>query len=97
MPKKTTKKSVIPQFKNEDEERDFWDKHSVLDFPDVFKPVTLDLSRLKPSSQSITIRLPWSLLDDLKMLARKLDVPYQSLMKILLARQVAEEKKRAAL
>lgn len=87
----------IPQFKTEDEERAFWDTHSVLDFPDVFKPVKLDLSRLKPSTQPITIRLPISLVDDLKMLANKHDVPYQSLMKILLARQVQEERKRAAM
>lgn len=90
-------RQTIPHFKNEDEERAFWDTHSVLDFPDIFKQVKLDLSHLKPSTQSITIRLPLSLVEDLKMLANKNDVPYQSLMKILLARQIAEERRRGTL
>jgi len=81
----------IPKFKNEDEERDFWAKHSFLDFPDQFKEVKLDLSKLKPSTKPVTIRLPVSLVEDLKILANKKDVPYQSLLKILLAKKVHEE------
>ena len=61
----------IPDFKNEDEERDFWATHSVLDFPDRFKPAKLDLSELKFSTTPITIRLPKGLLEDLKILANK--------------------------
>lgn len=93
MQRKKTKSKMkdIPKFKNEDEERDFWATHSVLDFPDRFKRVELDLSRLKPSTSPVTVRLPISLLDDLKTLANRRDVPYQSLMKILLAQKLADE------
>lgn len=93
MQRKKTKSKMkdIPKFKNEDEERDFWATHSVLDFPDRFKRVELDLSRLKPSTSPVTVRLPISLLDDLKALANRRDVPYQSLMKILLAQKLADE------
>ncbi len=83
-------KQFIPKFKNEDEEIEFWDKHSVLDFPDIFKPVKLDLTHLKPSTSKVTLRLPKSMLDDLKMMANMQDVPYQSLMKILLSQKIDE-------
>lgn len=81
----------IPQFKSEDEERNFWATHDLTDYIDQFRPVELDLSALKPSTKSITIRLPESLLAALKTLANKRDVPYQSLMKILLAERIKEE------
>ena len=85
------KKLILPEFKNEDEEIEFWDKHSVLDFPDVFKPVKLDFSKLKPSTAKVTLRLPQMMLDDLRMLANEQDVPYQSLMKIFLSQRIKEE------
>lgn len=88
--KKNKIKQFIPKFKNEDEEIEFWDKHSVLDFPDIFKPVKLDFSKLKPSTEKVTLRLPKMLLDDVKMLANMQDVPYQSYMKILLSQKVDE-------
>lgn len=93
--KKILKK--IPRFKNEDKERDFWATHSVTDYFDTSRPINLDLSHLKPSTQPVTVRLPVALVEDLKMLANKHDVPYQSLMKILLARQIAKERKEATL
>lgn len=82
---------TIPEFKNEDEEREFWAKHDLTDYLDYFQPVKLDVSELKPSSKSITIRLPESLLEALKNIAHKRDVPYQSLMKIFLAERVKKE------
>ncbi len=91
MKAKVSKIRTIPRFKNEDEERDFWAKHSVLDFPDIFKEVKLDLSKLKPSTKPVTVRLPQFLVEDLKILANKRDVPYQSLLKIFLAEKVNEE------
>lgn len=91
MKKQNKKPNKIPIFKNEDEERDFWANHSFLDFPDRFKEVKLDFSNLKPSTRPVTIRLPLFLLEDLKILANKKDVPYQSLMKVLLAEKVREE------
>lgn len=91
MKAKANKINKIPKFRNEDKERDFWAKHSVLDFPDSFKEVKLDFSKLKPSTRPVTVRLPQSLLEDIKIMANKRDVPYQSLMKILLAEKVREE------
>ncbi len=90
---KTGKKSLptIPKFKNEDEERDFWATHDLTDYLHIFKPVKLDFSKLKPSTKPVTVRLPLSLVEDLKIMANKRDVPYQSLMKILLAEKIREE------
>lgn len=85
------KLKLIPKFKNEDEEREFWATHDVTDYFDTSKSVELDLSELKPSTRPVTIRLPESLLAALKTLANKRDVPYQSLMKIFLAERVKEE------
>lgn len=87
-----SKSKVIPKFKNEDEERKFWATHDLTDYLDQFKPIELDLSELKPSTKSVTIRLPESLLAALKSLANKKDVPYQSLMKIFLAEKVKKEQ-----
>ncbi len=81
----------IPKFKNEDEEREFWATHDTAEYFDTSRPIELDLSELKPSTKSITVRLPESLLAALKTLAHKRDVPYQSLMKIFLAERVKKE------
>ena len=85
-------KRTIPHFKNEDEERDFWTTHSPLDYFDskTFKRVSFP--NLKPSVKSISIRLPEDLLNELKTLANKKDVPYQSLAKIFLAKQIVVER-----
>ncbi len=93
MKTRNQKSKTIPIFRNEDEERDFWAKYSVLDFPEFFKPVKLDFSKLKPSSEKITLRLPKMLLDSIKMMANKKDVPYQSYLKILLSEKVREEER----
>lgn len=85
----------IPKFKNEDEERDFWDKVDSTEYFDTSKPVELDLSGLKPSTESISIRLPQYLLDRIKIIANSKDVPYQSLMKMFLADRVEKELKSA--
>lgn len=81
----------IPKFKNEDEERQFWYTHSPLDFLDDLKPVEFDFSELKPSTKTISIRLPQSMINQLKKLANKKDVPYQSLLKIFLGEKIKEE------
>ena len=89
----------LPKFKTEDDERKFWAKHSPLDFLESRKLRLTGFPDLKPSSRTISIRLPESLLESIKMLAYKKDVPYQSMLKILLAEAVREEllswKKRA--
>ena len=87
-----TKPKKIPKFKNEDEERDFWGTHSPLDYFDLSTARRMIFPNLKPTTKSISIRLPESLIDELKVLANKRDVPYQSLAKIYLARAVAMER-----
>jgi predicted DNA binding CopG/RHH family protein len=81
----------IPKFKNEDEERDFWANHDLSDYIDQFEEIEMDLSKLKPSTESISLRLPAFLLMRIKELANSRDVPYQSLMKIFLAERVEKE------
>jgi len=82
----------IPKFKNEDEEREFWATHSPLDYFDTRNITRTSFPKLKPSLKSISIRLPEDMLAELKILANKKDVPYQSLAKIYLARQIALER-----
>jgi len=82
----------IPKFKDEDEEREFWATHSPLDYFESSSFRAAGFPNLKPSLRSISIRLPESMLAELKILANKKDVPYQSLAKIFLARQIALER-----
>lgn len=89
-------KNKIPKFKNEDEEREFWVTHSTADYVDSFEPVEFDFSELKPSTKTISLRLPQSIIDQLKRLANKRDVPYQSLLKIFLSEKIQEENTRTA-
>jgi predicted DNA binding CopG/RHH family protein len=81
----------IPEFKNEDEERKFWENHDSTEFIrwDEAKKVTF--SKLKPSVKKISLRLPEAMLEELKLLANKRDVPYQSLLKIFLAERIEKE------
>ena len=85
-------KRKIPNFKNEDKEREFWATHSPLDYFNSKRFKTGSFPNLKPSLKSISIRLPEDLLAELKTLANKKDVPYQSLAKIFLARQIVLER-----
>lgn len=85
------KKKRIPKFENEDQERDFWSKQDSAEYIDWRKAGRLSFPKLKPSTRTISVRLPESMLDDLKMLANKRDVPYQSLLKIFLAERIKEE------
>lgn len=81
----------IPKFRNEDEERKFWSNHDSADYVDWRKGQKVNLSKLKPSTKTISVRLPQSLLEALKLLANKRDVPYQSLLKIFLAERIEKE------
>lgn len=83
----------IPKFKNEDEERAFWSTHSPLDYFNADNVQKASFPKLKPSLKSISIRLPEDMLAELKILANKKDVPYQSLAKVFLARQIALERR----
>lgn len=89
------KRKKIPVFKNEDEEAQFWVTHDFTDYFDIKKAiVNPKFPNLKPSTRTITIRVTQSLLDDLKMIANKKDVPYQSLIKIILDEKIKEEFRR---
>ncbi|MBI2613967.1 MAG: BrnA antitoxin family protein [Candidatus Levybacteria bacterium] len=83
----------MPHFKNEDEEREFWATHDFTDYMANFKRVELDLSNLKPSTESISLRLPSYLLARIKEIANKKDVPYQSLMKMFISERMNQELK----
>ncbi|MDI6800353.1 MAG: BrnA antitoxin family protein [Actinomycetota bacterium] len=84
-------KNKIPKFKNEDEERAFWSAHDSTEFIDWKKAKRTLLPNLKPSVKTISLRLPEAMLEELKLLANKKDVPYQSLVKIFLAERIEEE------
>jgi len=83
----------IPKFKNEDDERTFWATHDSTEYVDWKKAKKVILPNLKPSIKSISLRLPESMIEELKLLANKKDVPYQSLLKMFLAEKIGEELK----
>lgn len=85
------KRKSIPKFRNEDEERAFWVAHDSTEYLDWSKAKKVTFPNLKPSTKTISLRLPETLLEDIKILANKQDVPYQSLLKILLANAVNKE------
>lgn len=82
-----------PRFRSEDEERAFWATHDVADYFDWSRAVLATFPKLRPSTTTISIRLPEPMLDDLKALANEQDVPYQSLMKVFLAERIARERR----
>ena len=81
----------LPRFRSEDEERDFWAVHDSTDFLDWTKARQRSFVNLKPSVKTISIRLPEYLIEALKLLANKRDVPYQSLLKVFLAERLESE------
>lgn len=89
--KDKTKKKKVPKFRTEDEEREFWAKADSSDYVDWDKAKRVLLPNLKPSQKTISLRLPEMMLAQLKVLANKRDVPYQSLLKIFLAERIEEE------
>lgn len=92
MPKQRTKKlKTIPKFANEEEEAKFWLTHDTTDYIDWNKGKKGVLPNLKLSTKSISLRLPSGLLNNIKILANKKDVPYQSLMKIILDDAITKE------
>jgi predicted DNA binding CopG/RHH family protein len=88
-----SKLKQIPKFKNEIEERDFWEKHDSSEFLDWRKAKHAVFPNLKPSTKTISLRLPEGLLDRIKIEANKRDMPYQSLIKVWLADDVEESRK----
>ncbi len=84
-------KKKIPKFTNEAEERRFWQQHDSSEYLDWSEAEEVVLSRLKLSTRKISIRLPESMIEGLKILANKRDVPYQSLLKIFLSERIDSE------
>lgn len=81
----------VPKLKSEKTERAFWATHDSTDFVDYSKSRCVVFPHLKPSTETISLRLPKSLLEHIKNLANKRDVPYQSLIKVFLSERVEEE------
>jgi predicted DNA binding CopG/RHH family protein len=90
-------KKAIPKFKNEDAEFEFWSaKGAGADssgFVDWSKAKRAKLPNLKPTLRTISVRLPVAMIEDLKILANKRDVPYQSLLKVFLAERLEQERR----
>ena len=85
----------VPKFKNEDEEREFWAKADSAKYIDWKKAEKVIFSKLKPSTKTISLRLPEFILNEIKMIANKRDVPYQSLIKIFLKDRIDQELKHS--
>lgn len=85
-------KKKIPQFKSEAEEFEFWSKHDSTEYVDWSAAQRVKLPKLKPTLRTISIRLPLSMVEDLKILANRRDVPYQSLLKVFLAERLEQER-----
>jgi len=81
----------IPEFKNEDEEREFWAAHDSSEYVDWSKAKRAVFPNLKPTTRAISLRLPEFMLDELRQLANQRDVPYQSLIKVFLRERMDQE------
>lgn len=81
----------IPTFKNEQEERKFWESADSTEYIDWSMSKKVSFPNLKPSTKTISLRLPESMLNEIKLLANKRDVPYQSLIKIILKERIDKE------
>ena len=86
----------IPEFKSEDEEREFWAEHDSAEYVDWSKSELAVLPNLRPSTKTISLRMSESMLAELKMLAHKWDVPYQSLIKMFLQERLDDELQKLA-
>ncbi len=86
----------IPKFNTEEEEREFWSKNDSTEYLDWNKSKRVSFPNLKPSTKTISLRLPEFLLNDIKIIANKRDVPYQSLIKIILKERIDRELRHSA-
>ena len=92
--RKPRSRKAIPRFASEADERRFWATHDATDYFDWSRAVHATFPNLRPTTTSISIRLPVSMLEELKALANAQDVPYQSLMKVFLSERLARERGR---
>jgi len=91
----STKMKPAPEFQSEDAEREFWATHDSTEFVDWRSARRRTFPNLKPTLRTISLRLPVHMIEDLKVLANKRDVPYQSLLKVFLAERLEKERRRA--
>jgi hypothetical protein len=90
---KTVKKKALPRFRDENEERAFWAARDSTGYIDWRKGQRIALPNLKPSLKTISLRLPEATIAELKMLANRRDVPYQSLLKVFLSERIVQERR----
>lgn len=81
----------IPKFQNEQKERAFWEKNDTTEYINWESAKTTSLPNLKKSTKTISLRLPADMLEKIKTKANSLDVPYQSLIKVMLQKELASE------
>jgi len=86
------KKLVLPKFKNEDEEREFWDRFDVTEYYEPGDFVRVRFPNLKPTTQPISLRLPLYMINALKVKANSMDIPYQALIKQAIAEKLSLSK-----
>jgi predicted DNA binding CopG/RHH family protein len=86
-------KKTLPKFKTEEEERKFWATADSTQYLDWSTAKRAKFVNLKPTLRTISLRLPTSMIEDLKTLANQRDVPYQSLLKVFLAERLAQERR----
>jgi predicted DNA binding CopG/RHH family protein len=84
----------IPDFTNDEEEREFWATHDSTEYVDWDNAEAVILAKLKPSTKTISLRLPELMLNELRLIANKRDVPYQSLIKLFLKERIDQELKQ---
>ena len=87
-----SKTKKIPEFATEAEEREFWERNDSTDYVDWQQAKKVALPKLKPSTKTISLRLPEALLERIKIEANKRDMPYQSLIKVWLAEDVDQSR-----
>ena len=87
-----SKTKKIPEFATEAEEREFWERNDSTDYVDWQQAKKVALPKLKPSTKTISLRLPEALLERIKIKANKRDMPYQSLIKVWLAEDVDQSR-----
>lgn len=95
MAKRIKKFKAIPPFKSDEEAGAFWMTHDTTEYLDWSKARRVTFPKLRPSTATISLRLPQGLLNELRTLANERDVPYQSLLKVFLAERVAKERDRS--
>lgn len=90
-----SKRNAVTAFSSESEEREYWASHDSTDHVDWSRAKRLAFSRLRPTLRTISLRLPESMIGQLKLLANKRDIPYQSLLKQFLAERLQLEQAKS--